>query len=161
MERKFINYYAIAVGLFLLWMALRNQIWSNESLMPGDLVMIYARDSGFYFLLLRIVFLTFSLWASFLLWTNGKSLYLWLSALAYSSILFLDNFILGARYLEFKLVNEPWEAAYPMSMFIGFGEAIFNILFIGFMVWLIKSSRKKRLARQQNLYSYPSEMGVL
>jgi hypothetical protein len=37
MERKFINYYAIAVGLFLLWMALRNQIWSNESLMPGDL----------------------------------------------------------------------------------------------------------------------------
>jgi len=160
MERKFINYYAIAVGLFLLWMVLRNQIWSNESLLPADLVMIYARDSGFFFLFLRIVFLTFSLWASFLLWTKGKSLYLWLSALAYSGILLLDNFVLGAKYLEFKLVHEPWEAAYPMSMFIGFGEAIFNILFTGFMVWLIKDSRKKRLARQQNLYRYQSELGI-
>lgn len=160
MERKFINYYAIAVGLFLLWMVMRNQIWSNESLLPGDLVMIYARDSGFYFLLLRIVFLTFSLWASFLLWINAKSMYLWMSALAYSGILLLDNFILGARYLEFKLVNEPWEAAYPMSMFIGFGEAIFQIVFTGFVVWLIKDSRKKRLLRQQNLYSYHSDLGI-
>ncbi|MBK9566914.1 MAG: hypothetical protein IPO37_17605 [Saprospiraceae bacterium] len=109
MERKFINYYAISVGLFLLWMVMRNQIWSNESLLPGDLVMIYARDSGFYFLLLRIVFLTFSLWASFLLWTKGKSLFFWMAAMAYSGILLLDNFILGARYLEFKLVHEPWE----------------------------------------------------
>jgi hypothetical protein len=161
MERKFINYYAIAVGLFLLWMALRNQIWSNESLMPGDLVMIYARDSGFYFLLLRIVFLTFSLWASFLLWTKGKSIFMWLAATAYSFILLLDTFILGAKYLEFKLVNETWEAAYPMSMFVEFGEAIFQLFFTGFVVWLIKDSRKKRLARQQNLYSFPSEMGIL
>ena len=160
MERKFINYYAVAVGLFLVWMLMRNQIWSNESLLPGDLVMIYARDSGFYFLLLRIVFLTFSLWASFLLWTKGKSLFLWMAAITYSGILLLDNFILGARYLEFKLVQEPWEAAYPMSMFIGFGEAIFQIVFTGFVVWLIKDSRKKRLLRQQNLYSYHSDLGI-
>ncbi len=161
MERKFINYYAIAVGLFLLWMVLRNQIWSNESLLPADLVMIYARDSGFFFLFLRIVFLTFSLWASFLLWTKGKFIYMWLAATAYSFILLLDAFILGAKYLEFKLVHEPWEAAYPMSMFVGFAEAIFQLFFTGFVVWLIKSSRKKRLARQQNLYSYPSELGIL
>ena len=160
MERKFINYYAISVGLFLLWMVLRNQIWSNESLMPGDLVMIYTRDSGFYFLLLRVVFLIFSLWASFLLWTKAKSKFLWMAAVAYSGILLLDNFILGASYLEFKLVHESWEAAYPMSMFVGFGEAIFNILFTGFVVWLIKDSRKKRLARQQNLYKYDSAFGI-
>ena len=160
MERKFINYYLISVGLFLLWMVLRNQIWSNESLLPGDQVMIYARDSGFYFLLLMIVFLTFSLWASFLLWTKGKSLFFWMAAMAYSGILLLDNFILGAKYLEFKLVHEPWEAAYPMSMFIGFGEAIFQIFFAGFVVWLIKDSRKKRLLRQQNLYSYHSDLGI-
>lgn len=119
MERKFFNYYAIAVGLFLVWMLMRNQIWGNESLLPGDLVMIYARESGFYFLLLRIVFLTFSLWASFLLWTKGKSKFIWLAATAYSCILLLDTFILGAKYLEFKLVHESWEAAYPMSMFVG------------------------------------------
>lgn len=160
MERKFINYYVIAFGLFLLWMVLRNQIWSNESLLQGDQVMIYARDSGFYFLLLRIVFLTFSLWASFLLWTKGKSLYFWMAAMAYSGILLLDNFILGVKYLEFKLVYEPWESAYPMSMFIGFGEAIFQILFSGFVVWLIKGSRKKRLARQQNLYHDVSAFGI-
>jgi hypothetical protein len=160
MERKFINYYLISVGLFLLWMVLRNQIWSNESLLPGDQVMIYARDSGFYFLLLMIVFLTFSLWASFLLWTKGKSLFFWMAEMAYSGILLLDNFILGVKYLEFKLVHEPWESAYPMSMFIGFGEAIFQILFSGFVVWLIKDSRKKRLARQQNLYHDVSAFGI-
>jgi hypothetical protein len=160
MERKFINYYAVAVGLFLVWMLMRNQIWGNESLLPGDLVMIYARDSGFYFLLLRIVFLIFSLWASFLLWTKGKSKFIWLAATAYSCILLLDTFILGAKYLEFKLVHESWEAAYPMSMFVGLGEAIFNILFTGFVVWLIKDSRKKRLERQQNLYKYDSAFGI-
>jgi hypothetical protein len=59
MERKFINYYAIAVGLFLLWMVLRNQIWSNESLMPGDLsddlctgqwILLPLTAHGLYFL---------------------------------------------------------------------------------------------------------------
>lgn len=160
MERKFIRYYGVAVVLFLLWMAIRNQVWTNEKLFPGDMVMIYARDSGYYFLILRVVFLTFLLWGSYLLWYQGKSIYLWLSVIAYSGILLIDNFILGSKYLAFKLVHEPWEAAYPMTMFIGFAEALFHILFAGFLIWMIKDSRQKRLSRQENIYQYNNKYEI-
>lgn len=145
MEKKFLKYFIIAVAVFALGLFYRYQIFSQNFEYPGDLIMIYFRDSGIYFILLRMVVLILLFWGFYRLWNTGKSMMVWLVAFTYSAFLLVDAFTLGADILRYKIIHEPWEAAFPMSMFFGSVEVIFNLIFVALSVVFLKYLRNKRI----------------
>lgn len=145
MEKKFFKYFIIAVAIFAFGLLYRHQIFSQNFEYPGDLVMKYFRDSGIYFILLRMVVLVFLFWGFYRLWNTGKSMMVWLVAFAYSAFLLIDAFTLVTNILKYKIIHEPWEAAFPMSIFFGSVEAIFNLIFVALSVAILKYIRNKRI----------------
>jgi hypothetical protein len=144
MKKTYIQIMAVALILFATWTYMRNSIWDNPDLYPGEVIMIYARDSSSFFIALRLFFVAMWGWAAYLMWTTGKSVYMWVSVLVYAAFLLLDNLVLGMHYLNYKVENEPWEAAFPMSIFRGIPEAFFTLLFNAFADWTLKKSIAKR-----------------
>ncbi|MBK8564314.1 MAG: hypothetical protein IPN76_13495 [Saprospiraceae bacterium] len=144
MKKTYFQIMAVAIILFATWTFMRNSIWNNPDLYPGEVIMIYARDSSSFFIALRLFFVAMWGWAAYLMWTTGKMVYTWVAVAVYAAFLLIDNLVLGTHYLQFKVENEPWEAAFPMSIFRGIPEAFFTILFNVFAVWTLKKGREKR-----------------
>lgn len=144
MKKLFFQVLAVAVIAFASWAYLRNSIWNNPNLYPDELLMIYARDSSAFFMLLRMFFLAMWGWGVYQVWTSGKVVYAWLAGGIYAAFLLLDCLVLGIHYLQYKAENQPWEAAWPISLFLALPEAILTLFFNAVSVWFLKKSRAKR-----------------
>ncbi|HMQ46034.1 MAG TPA: hypothetical protein PKA00_01300 [Saprospiraceae bacterium] len=145
MKRFYIPITVVTIFLLAIWLHFRNQIWTNVNLYPDECLMIYMRDGSAFHAVLRFFFVAMWGWAAFLLWTSGKSLYMWVAALTFSSFLLLDNLILGQQYLQYQLAYDHWEAYLPVGAFRGIPEAIFTIFGNLLVSTYLKKSRLKRL----------------
>lgn len=144
MKKAYFQTLSIALFAFCTWTYMRNSVWHNPDLYPGEVLMIYVRDSSAFFMFLRGSFVALWAWGAYLMWTTHKSVYIWLAVGFYAGFLLFDNLILGTQYLQYKVVNEPWEAAFPISIFRGIPEAFLTVLFNIFAVWMIKKGRERR-----------------
>ncbi|MBL7793903.1 MAG: hypothetical protein JNK77_16360 [Saprospiraceae bacterium] len=148
MNKRFLQVMAVAIIAFCTWTYMRNSIWDNRDLFPSESIMIYARDSSSFFIVLRLVFVAMWAWGVSILWTTGRAANTWLAVIFYAGFLLLDNLVLASHYLQFKAQNDLGESAFPFLLFRGIPEAVFTLLFNVLAIWFLKESWKKRQQKE-------------
>lgn len=144
MKKYFFPFTSAALILFSVWLYLRNNIWSNSSLYPSELVIIYARDSSTFFITLRLVFIGLWSWGAYKLWASGKSVYMWTAALLYAAFMLADSAVLYRHYTQYVQQQAILGEEFPWLLFKAVPEAGFTLLFhLVALLFLQYSYRKK------------------
>lgn len=145
MENQFYKIFGISVICLIVLLIFRNLIWWDVALTPADKIMIYQRDSGNYFVILRMIFLLLCIWGAYLIWTTGKAGYLWATTFAYASFQIADSVVLGHHFLQFDLATEPWKTRHFFCVTQGVAEALMQILFWTFVARFLGELKQKRV----------------
>lgn len=140
------NFLLLVQGLvaaaFALWLLYRNQVWSNADLLPSEMLTIYYRDGGHFFLALRTMYMLLLGYGLYAFFRSGRHTYILVPLLAFALLLVADS--AAVLYAMDRLAPQygDWmPTAIPWRYYKGLIEAVVLVPLVAAVAIFVVRSR--------------------